>query len=353
LFFNTLTNEARQRLIDVQQRMDALRVVRADLDHRYGGSMQWRMRGARDYLYRRHGGIEKALGPRSPDTEAIRDAFVRGREAGKERESGLKSTLETMAPVNRAMGLGRVPRLIARVLRQLDQAGVLGEQICIVGTNALFAYEARAGIRFRSDLLATDDLDIALDARRRLALAARKIPNGLLDLIRKTDRTFAPIQSNSFRAINASGTMIDLITPEPRNPMRIVPEERRRLGGVASSGSGGDLLAVEVPRLELIVDAPRIEAVAVAEDGLPVWFSAADPRWWAAHKMWLAQETGRDAIKRQRDRDQALAVADMLAGHWQSADLSDAALAAIPAVWRQALRQAVKSSAAEQVKPMW
>jgi hypothetical protein len=344
MFFKELNSESRQRLIDVQQRGEALRVVEIELRRRFLGSMAWKARAGRDYLYRRHGRVEKALGARSSETEAIYEAFTSGKSAAEERERGLRRALESMAAVNRAMGLGRVPKDVARILRRLDQASVLGEQLCVVGTNALFAYEAEAGLRFESGLLATNDLDIALDARRNLRLAARNVPDGLLALLRRADATFAPVASDSFRAVNASGVMVDLITPEPRNPMTARPKHRLRLGATATSMPVPDIQAVEVPRLEMIVDAPRVGKIAVADDGLPVWISAADPRWWAAHKLWLATQANREPVNRHRDHDQGMAVAAMLANHWANADLSDAVLNAIPAELRTALRDAVATA---------
>jgi hypothetical protein len=207
MFFNGLDNESRQRLIDVQQRAEALRSVQLDLRHRFAGHMTWRRRGVRDYLYRRRGSVEKSLGPRSPETEAAWNAFTAGKSLADHRAAGLRRTLEGMARVNRAMGLGRVPSVVGRILRRLDEAGVLGEQACIVGTNALFAYEAKAGIRFRSDLLATGDVDVALDARRNLTLAGRLMPDGLLGLLRGVDRSFAPIRSGHFSAASADGVL--------------------------------------------------------------------------------------------------------------------------------------------------
>jgi hypothetical protein len=293
------------------------------------------------------GKVEKALGPRSAETEAIFGAFSQGKAAAQEREVGLRHTLEGMARVNRAMGLGRVPRLVGRILRRLDEAGVLGEQVCVVGTNALFAYEAHAGLRFDSGLLATIDVDIALDARRNLGLAARAMPDGLLGLLRKVDASFALQNAGSFTAVNASGMMVDLITPEPKNRMVATARRRRTLGGELNTAVIEDIEAVEVPRLEMIVDAPRFTTTAVAEDGLPVWIAAADPRWWAAHKLWLATELSRDPLKRQRDRDQGRAVAAMLAGFWGEADVSDQALASVPAFARQALRAAIVRGAGD------
>jgi hypothetical protein len=347
MLFNELENEPRQRLIDVQQRAEAMRAVRTELKRRFAGSMDWKERSGRDYLYRRMGKVEKALGPRSADTEGVYTAYSQGKAAAREREAGLRHTLEGMARVNRAMGLGRVPRLVGRILRRLDEAGVLGEQVCVVGTNALFAYEAHAGLRFDAGLLATSDVDIALDARRNLGLAAKSMPDGLLGLLRKVDPSFAAQIEGSFTAVNASGMMVDLITPEPRNRMVTAPKRKRRLGGGSDIEVVEDVEAVEVPRLEMIVDAPRFTTTAMAEDGLPVWIAAADPRWWAAHKLWLANEPTRDPLKRQRDRDQGKAVAAMLAGYWGTVDVSDAALASIPVVARQALRAAIASGEAE------
>jgi hypothetical protein len=139
--------------------------------------------------------------------------------------------------------------------------------------------------------------------------------------------------------------MVDLIVAEPRQRMRVVQRAKRRLG---RAESGEDLTAIEVPGLEMIVDAPRFSSVAVAEDGLPVWISAADPRWWAAHKLWLAARPDREPLKRGRDREQAKAVAGMLARHWNALDLSDTALASIPAVLRRELRNLVAAAESEE-----
>ena len=354
MIFNALSNEVRQRLIDVQQRGEALRAVRIEISRRFTGSMAWKPRSGAEYLYRRNGPIEKSLGVRSTETEAAYNAFVTGKQAAEERRSGLRQALEDMIPVNRAMGLNRVPTIVARILRRLDDAGVLGDQVCVVGTNALFAYEAIAGIRFDSGLLATVDLDIALDARRGLGLAARSMPKGFLQLLREADPSFVPVRAGAFRAVNNAGMMVDLITPEPRDPTRAAAPSRRRLGAINAESPQDDLDAVEIPKLEMIVDAPRVATIAIAEDGLPVWLTAADPRWWAAHKLWLSTELSREPIKRQRDQDQALAVASMLAKHWVTNDLSDAALAAIPASLRQDLRDAVKAARiGSNISPDW
>lgn len=346
---NELGLEARRRFVEVRQQAEALRAVEAELRTRFRGSMTWRERGERAYLYRRQGRVDKSLGPRSEATEMTHRAFVDGKAAYEHRAAALRRSLEGMARGNRAADLGRVPRLVSRVLRRLDAAGVLGREVCVVGTNALFAYEAHAGIRFDSGLLATGDIDLALDPRRNLALAGRALPEGLLAELRRIDSSFFLPHAGSFRAISSSGFMVDFIVAEPRDRIRPAVRGKRRLGG---AGTDDDLTAVEVPGLELIVDAPRFSSVAIAEDGLPVWMSAADPRWWAAHKLWLSRRPDREPLKRGRDREQANAVAVMLARHWHDVDLADTTLASIPSALRHELRDLV-AKGEETESPVW
>ena len=352
LSYNGLSLDQRRRSVDVQQMAGTLRSAETELRQRYSGSMLWKSRGGQDYLYRRRGRIEKSLGARSPETEAVHKAFSGGKEAGLLRISTLKRTLEDMAPVNRAMGLGRVPQIVARILRQLDAAGLLGDQVCVVGTNALFAYEAIAGLQFGTGLLATNDLDIALDARKNLALAGRVLPAGLIGVLQRVDSSFKLLAEGHYRAANANGMLVDLITPEPRRRMEVAPLRKRRLGGSPDLVTG-DVTAAEVPGLEMIVDAPRVTSIALDERGLPVAVSAADPRWWSAHKLWLAGQDGRDPLKRERDQAQGMAVASMLALHWANRDVSDTALASIPLFLRDRLRSAIAMAGEGRVAAEW
>ena len=312
----------------------------------------WKLRGGRHYLYRRRGKVEKSLGLRTPKTEAAYDAFSGGKGAALLRTSHLRTALEGMAPMNRAMNLGRVPLVVARILRRLDAAGLLSDQVCVVGTNALFAYEAMTGLQFGTGLLATNDLDIALDARKNLTLAGRVLPGGLMEVLRQADSSFELLNQGHCRAANSAGMLVDLITPEPRRRMRAVPMRERRLGGFPDPVPD-DLTAAEVPRLEMIVDAPRVTAIALDERGLPVAVSAADPRWWAAHKLWLAGLDDRDPLKRGRDQAQGMAVARMLARHWAGLDVSDATLASIPLSLRDGLRLAITAGGGSDAAAGW
>ena len=186
-----LNGDQRRQLIDAGQLFETLREADLEYRRRFEGSMRWVQRDGAAYLLRKIGRSERSLGPRTDRTEAAHKAFVEGKTAADERRRNLRKRLEELSPINRAMGLGRIPAIAGRILRSLDREGLLGEQIVVVGTNALFAYEAAAGVRLSSDLVATADIDFLLDARRRLSLAVHTVrEQGLIGLLRKVDRTF-------------------------------------------------------------------------------------------------------------------------------------------------------------------
>jgi hypothetical protein len=56
-------------------------------------------------------------------------------------------------------------------------------------------------------LLASGDVDLLYDARKKLVVVSEKLDgNGLLGLLKKADRTFERVRENGLRAANARGT---------------------------------------------------------------------------------------------------------------------------------------------------
>ena len=207
-----LSGEQRRQLIDTQQAYNAWRAANADSNHRFAGSMRWGERNGKEYLLRKIGKTETSLGLRTKETEAAYEAFLRGRTENSERLVGLSERLNKLAPVNVAMGLGRMPSIAARRLRACDEQGLQGEQLIVVGTNAMFAYEVQAGVQIDSGLIATGDIDLLYDARRHISLAVTGMATeGLIGLLKKVDQSFAPARPRGFRAANRDGYLVDLI----------------------------------------------------------------------------------------------------------------------------------------------
>lgn len=297
-----LTNQQRLHLVNSEQLYENYRAaLRHAVAHTYG--MRWKTVRGVEYLFRDSDarGNGKSLGPRSAETEAILAAFLQGREAANERLAGIRAALDEQARLNKALRLSRVPRVIARILRELDAAG-LYKSFTVLGTQALFGYEAAGGVQFLTELLASGDIDLLYDHRHKMTLVSGKLDGqGLLGLLKRADRSFECIRKRGFRAANAGQFMVDLIVP-PRGMQVSDPV----------SFADDDLVAAEVPGLQWLLNAPKLDTVAIDETGWPTPLRVPDPRAFALHKAWLANRPDRDAIKKSRDLAQARAVAALV-----------------------------------------
>lgn len=280
----------------------------------YRGSMSFAGRNGVEYLVRDYydplTGVrkQKSLGRRGVGTEQIAAEFASGKQEASARLKDGEETLKRQASVNRALKLGRVPELGARIIRAVDDAGLLGRGLRVVGTNALFAYEAAAGVHLEPELLTTEDIDILFDARRKLRLSLDEdVPNrSMIGLLKKVDSTFDKTTVD-FQASNSKGYLVDLIRPV-RNP----PWLNGR-GSVAVDHQ--DLSAVAIDGLVWPESAPAFESVAIDGKGFPVRIVAPDPRAFAVHKLWLSRRSDRNPLKRRRDEAQARAVANLVKGY--------------------------------------
>lgn len=319
--FAEWNNEQRRQMVDAKQAFEPWREADRDFRHSYRGSMRWRRVSGRDYLYRIHGRVEKCLGPRSPELDKLKAEYMDQRAALRQRRNRLAERLKSMDRINRAYRLGRMPKTAAVVLRKIDEAGLLGKQLHLVGTHSLFAYEARAGVMFEGGLIATSDVDLLVDARRRLSFFVKEdmSSEGILGLLRQADKSFK--RTDSFRATNDDGYLVDLIAPFRRS--------EASAADIRLSESNDDLAAASILGLEWLINAPKFEEVIIGEDGRPLWVSCIDPRAFALHKYWVSKQNSREPVKRRRDAAQARAIA-MLASDYLGLEFKAKDLTALP-----------------------
>lgn len=221
---NELTADQRRVYIDAGQIYQAYLEARQQ-SRSYHGSMLWKKVAGKEYLYhyRDRYGHGKSLGPRSEETEKVFSTFKSGKEALKDRLLSLKQRMQEQARFCKATLIQRVPKITAQILRVLDHEGILGTKVMVVGTNALYAYEAAAGVFFDTALMATRDMDVLWDVRRKIKLYidSTLARTGFIDLLRKADRSF---EFKGYRAVNRHGYMVDLIRPMPQPPWRSAPK---------------------------------------------------------------------------------------------------------------------------------
>lgn len=327
--FQQLDNDQRREIVNSRQRFEAFQAALKRSDS-YRGSMVFSATGGTDYLLRSYydpkSGLrrQKSLGPRSAETEALKAGFERGRTAADDDLKAARAGIERQAGINRALGLGRVPDLGARILRALDAAGLMGQGLRVAGTNALFAYEAAAGVRFPVGVTTTEDIDLLFDARARIAfLSAEEIgERSLVSLLRRVDRSFARLPAD-FRARNRDGYLVDLIKPARNPPWAEEPAS-------LAPDTEEDLQAVGIEGLTWLESAPAFTAMAIDQRGYPVRIVASDPRAFAVHKLWLSGRVDREPERRARDLAQARAVAALVAAHMPHLPFDPGALQSFP-----------------------
>lgn len=308
--FQELDNDQRRERVNTQQRYAAWREAKARAQS-YRGSLVWHEMKGEKYLVRSYYDAsgnrrQKSEGKRGPEMEKLKADWERARAEATDRLKSMRDAVSRQAAINRAVGLARVPLVGARIIRAIDEAGLLGNGIRIVGTNAIYAYEAAAGVMVDPGITTTQDIDLLMDARMHLRIAASEtIPERtLIALLKQVDKSFERTDQN-FRASNKEGYLVDLIRPL-RNPPWL--EERERIGEAED-----ELSSAAIDGLAWHESAPAFEAVAIDERGGPLRIVATDPRVFAAHKLWISQRADREPTKRKRDAAQAKAVAQLVA----------------------------------------
>ena len=210
-----------------KQKINTLQLFEAYLDNvdkskKFQGSLSWREIKGNQYLIRQSSkngkNISNSLGVRSPKTEEIFKSFTTGRESTKEKNIYYLEHLDKMAKMNKILKITRVPIETSKILRKLNQENLLGKNLMVIGTNAIYGYESWANVHIDSDVMETEDLDILWDARTRLKLGYwSSEPKSMMDLLKETDSSFERVKNNTFRAVNKTGFFVDFLKATPKD----------------------------------------------------------------------------------------------------------------------------------------
>ncbi|RJF99478.1 hypothetical protein D3871_13785 [Noviherbaspirillum saxi] len=300
--------DAMRQYIDAVATFEAHEEAQAEAAQVRGG-MYWHKGPAsapdETYLVRTSAsGSEKSLGPRSPETEALYKSFQQRKALAEERLAGLKAALAKHKRMNRALRVGRVAPLIVEILNRLAATN-LSDHFRVVGTHALYAYESAAGVTFEDDAVATRDIDLLWDVRKRMAFATalKRVDSSMLGVLRKVDPTFRIRNSQTYTAVNKDGFEVDIIRREQvagdPHPLQLSDDEE-------------DFGVAQAPRAQELLDSPPFSAVIVATNGDIARMNTLDPRAFIRFKQWMSTLPEREALKRRRDALQAKAVEEVL-----------------------------------------
>lgn len=295
--FRDIGDDARRQYIDAESAFTAWEAASAEAVSVRGG-MHWKAQGEAEYLIRTSGKSQKSLGVRSAATEDIHGRFIARKEAARDRLDALTLAVDRHQRMNRALRVGRVPRIVVDVLAELARAGV-DKHFTVIGTHALYAYEATAGVRIGEEAaLATQDVDLLWDTRNRVQFVSRMgaLGSTMIGLLQKADPSFSIREEQPFTAANKHGFEVDIIRREAKegddHPLQLTDDD-------------GDFWAVQATRAGQLLSAPKFSAVVAAPSGHMARMTTVSPVVFCDFKRWMSEQKDRLALKRSRDRLQA------------------------------------------------
>ena len=300
-----LSDNAARQVIDSTTIFDEFVRVKAQAQP-YAGGMYWKRQGDYEYLVKTFpDNRQQRVGPRSPETEKIHEEFTSRKRVLEARLKSLREALTDAERMNKALKTGRVPNVVVSVLQTLEDAG-LGQHFIVVGTHALYAYETAAGVRIMQAALATQDVDLLWDARRRVRFMTDlgKLDSSMLRVLQRADATFLRKEGQAETAINAKGFEVDFLRRQPEgddpHPFRFSNDE-------------DDLWPVQAQRASVLTNAPRFDHVVISATGRMTLMRTIAPQSFVEFKRWMAAKVPqRLEAKRRRDLRQADVVQSLL-----------------------------------------
>lgn len=302
--FLPISDNAARQAIDSSTIFEEWRRVEREASA-YAGGMYFKREGRYEYLVKTStDNRQQRIGPRSAATEAIFEEFVAHKNVAEARRKSLREALTEAERMNKALKVGRAPSKLIAVLQALEGAG-LGEHFTVVGTHALYAYEAAASVRIVQGALATQDVDLLWDARRRVKFMTTiaRIDKSVLQILQEAEPSFRRKDGQAETAIDDKGFEVDFLRREPvdddPHPFRFSSDE-------------SDLWPVRAERAGVLTSASRFEHLVIGATGRMALMRTIDPSTFVNFKRWMSGKRDRPESKRRRDARQADIVAAML-----------------------------------------
>lgn len=232
----------------------------------------------------------KSLGPWTDATEKRFDDYKRAKREIKDRLSKSAESLSITCRLYRTLRLPQIDSAAAKILRESDRRRLLGEQLLVVGTNAMPAYSFEAGGFIRNVPEETFDFDMAWSADD-MPKDARPVWN----MLKAVDPTFTVNTERPFQARNSKAYEFELLAAPSR------------FGTMTKRDRPSPVPLVEQ---EWLLNGRPVDHVIVSRDLKPARIVAPDPRWFALHKLWMSEKPSRNPLKKPKDRKQGLALLD-------------------------------------------
>lgn len=271
----------------------------------YQGSMFWREVNGKKYLMRwTPPDQQKSLGPLTAENYDAVENFRKNKEETQLRVQSLSEEMDVHKKLNKALRVGRVPDVVVSTINAIQDAG-LEKHFMVIGTHAIFAYETAAGVLFPGDALATEDIDILLDTRKKVKFFTqmKRLDASFLQILQKADKSFRILEGQLYTAINDKGFQVDVVRrmagDQDPHPLRLSDNEE-------------DLWPVQVSSGEKLLSARPFEQTIVSGNGQMAIMHTVHPLDFVRIKQLIGKKLGRDPLKARKDLLQASLVRQLV-----------------------------------------
>jgi len=254
-------------------------------------------------------GKREYLGRRNPQTEETALHFRSAKQRVKQRLASLKEKLKRDEKLNRLEGIARTPKELVALFRKINELG-LDDKLIVIGTNSLYAYEAKAGIIIEEQHLATRDIDILNREEKGVSFLFTHLMDShdALSFMHSIDKSFYQSSSVPYRFINKDGVWIELITPSKSSK----PSNANFFADVTPHAMEG---------IQWLENSRLFKEVIIGEDGKSAMMTTIHPLEFAIYKYWLGHIKDRDFLKHTRDIEQSRLVTQIILEYMPNIDI--------------------------------
>ena len=283
----------------------------------YNVSMFWKKTGEREYLTKKSSSQAKvtSLGVKSEETLKIYADFIQHKQALKDELASLKEKLEKARKLNKIELLTRVPDALVKIYQKINELG-LDDKMILIGTNALYAYEAYCGVFVEDEQLATEDIDLLNKQGKELSVIFNEVlPEGKLsELLKLIDKSFEQDTKVPYRFRNREGVLLEVISPM---------QEKKAFGSQQKHTHFDDVLALDMEGMQWLENSRIFKSMVIGLSGKCALLSTIHPLEFSVYKNWLSKQADRNILKKNRDYQQSQLVTQLIQEYMLNIDINE------------------------------
>lgn len=254
------------------------------------------------------------LGERNEKTQQIRKEFENQKANIKEKLENLKEKLKREEKLNKLEGITRTPKELIAIFRKINELG-LDEKVIAIGTNSLYAYEAKCAVAIEQEHLATYDIDLLNKKNKGISFIFHELMSSkkALEFLQTIDKSFEKNPKIPYRFENKHGVWIELINPISDS----IKEESFK------DNLFCDVLPLNMRGMQWLENARLFSEMIVGDDGRCAFITAVHPLEYAVYKNWLSKQEDRDYEKHSRDLQQSKLVTQLIQEYMPNIEINE------------------------------